>query len=325
MKNKAQIHFLLLLTGLLTTQTLTGQNVGIGTTTPTEKLDVFGNIVATNGGNITAGGTLSAATIDFSGTENGNIETNGNIDLLGTLTAGTIDFNSSFEVGQISTTGAIHTTSTLSGATISFAGTETGDLFLNGGVLSATQISFTGTEVGDLALGGTLSAVTIDFGGAETGNIITAGDITAANLTATNSCTCPSDARFKQNIVPLPQALDKVLALRGVGYEFNCAAFPERGFSQSPQVGFIAQELQAVMPELVRTMEDGYLAVDYQKLTPVLVEAIKEQQATIVAQQQTIADMRARLVQVEKLAASMSQLEARLQQLETANVTVVEK
>lgn len=63
------------------------------------------------------------------------------------------------------------------------------------------------------------------------------------------------------------------------------------------------------MPELVLTMDDGYLAVDYQKLTPVLVEAIKEQQ-------QTISDLKARLQQLEGASASMSQLEARLQQLE---------
>lgn len=326
MKNKAQIHFILLLTILLTTQMLIGQNVGIGTTTPTEKLDVFGNIIATNGGNITAGGTLSGATIDFSGTENGNIETNGNIDLLGTLTAGTIDFNSSFEVGFFSTTGSIHAGVTLSGETISFAGTETGDIALSG-TISATTISFIGTEVGNLDLGGTLSATTIDFSGAETGNIITAGNITAANLIANVSCTCPSDARFKQNITPLENALEQVLALQGVAYDFNCAKFPERNFSDSRQIGFIAQELQTVVPELVHTMDDGYLAVDYQKLTPVLVEAIKEQQGTIIAQQKTIADMQARLMQVEKLCASMSQLEVRLQQLEkaNANATVVEK
>jgi len=53
------------------------------------------------------------------------------------------------------------------------------------------------------------------------------------------------------------------------------------GFDKETQLGFIAQEFEKVIPELVRTDENGYKSIDYVKLTPVLVEAIREQQKQI--------------------------------------------
>ncbi len=53
------------------------------------------------------------------------------------------------------------------------------------------------------------------------------------------------------------------------------------GFTDAVQIGFIAQEVEKVFPELVVTGKDGYKAVDYSKITPVLLEAIKDQQKQI--------------------------------------------
>jgi len=53
------------------------------------------------------------------------------------------------------------------------------------------------------------------------------------------------------------------------------------GFDKETQLGFIAQEFEKVIPELVRNDENGYKSIDYVKLTPVLVEAIREQQKQI--------------------------------------------
>ncbi|MBK8495244.1 MAG: tail fiber domain-containing protein [Chitinophagaceae bacterium] len=53
------------------------------------------------------------------------------------------------------------------------------------------------------------------------------------------------------------------------------------GFTDAGQIGFIAQEVEKVFPELVVTCKDGYKAVDYSKITPVLLEAIKDQQKQI--------------------------------------------
>jgi hypothetical protein len=104
-----------------------------------------------------------------------------------------------------------------------------------------------------------------------------AGDIIA------NSIAGSSDARFKTNITPIENPLQKVLRLRGVKFDWNKKAFPDRSFSDSRAIGFIAQEVEKVLPEVVQTEKtaEGYMAVQYDKVVALLVEAIKEQQKQI--------------------------------------------
>ncbi len=90
-----------------------------------------------------------------------------------------------------------------------------------------------------------------------------------------------SDRRVKQDIAGIGDALSGVLALRGVTYRYRTAEYPELGLSNEPQIGFLAQELEQVYPEVVATRKDGFKAVNYSLLVPVLVEAIKQQQAMI--------------------------------------------
>lgn len=82
-----------------------------------------------------------------------------------------------------------------------------------------------------------------------------------------------SDVRLKENITPLTNAIEKISALRGI--YFNNKADP----SEKREVGIIAQDVEAVLPELVSTTADGYKSIDYTKLTAVLVEAVKELKA----------------------------------------------
>jgi len=102
------------------------------------------------------------------------------------------------------------------------------------------------------------------------GNVTFAGCVTASNL------TCPSDIRYKKNIQPLSNSLQNIQKMQGVRYDWKRDEFPEKNFSQQSQIGFIAQEIETVFPEMVLTDEKGYKSVDYARLTPVLVEAIKE-------------------------------------------------
>ena len=90
-----------------------------------------------------------------------------------------------------------------------------------------------------------------------------------------------SDIRFKKNIVNLTNSLDKVLALNGVSFEWNIDEFPEKGFAKGKSIGFLAQDVEKIFPEFVTHGPDGYKAVAYDKMTAVLVEAIKEQQQLI--------------------------------------------
>jgi hypothetical protein len=98
------------------------------------------------------------------------------------------------------------------------------------------------------------------------------GDIIA------NSIAGSSDARFKTNIAPIQNPLQKVMQLRGVNFDWNTKAFQDRKFSDQKAIGFIAQEVEKVLPE--KTSE-GYKAVQYDKVVALLVEAIKEQQKQI--------------------------------------------
>lgn len=90
-----------------------------------------------------------------------------------------------------------------------------------------------------------------------------------------------SDQRFKNHIKPVDNALDLVMQLKGTTYTYRTSEFPERNFRNGTQYGFIAQELRNVLPELVDEDDDGYLAVDYVALIPILTEALKLQQTEI--------------------------------------------
>lgn len=89
-----------------------------------------------------------------------------------------------------------------------------------------------------------------------------------------------SDRRFKKNLRNIEQPLDLIHNLRGVTYEFRTDQFQDR-FADGRQYGMIAQELEQVMPELVRDREDGYKVVNYEGLIPVLIEGVKDQQDQI--------------------------------------------
>lgn len=85
-----------------------------------------------------------------------------------------------------------------------------------------------------------------------------------------------SDARFKTDVLPLNSALEKVEQLKGVSYLWNTTKFPGKGFGKSRELGFLAQDIEKVIPVAVITGADGYKMVNYQMLIPVLAEAIKE-------------------------------------------------
>jgi hypothetical protein len=88
--------------------------------------------------------------------------------------------------------------------------------------------------------------------------------------------TCASDARFKREITPFPAMLDRVAALRPVHYFWRAAEFPARAWAAEQTYGLVAQDVEAVLPDLVHTMADGYKAVDYSKLPLVLLQAVRE-------------------------------------------------
>lgn len=90
-----------------------------------------------------------------------------------------------------------------------------------------------------------------------------------------------SDIRYKKNIEPIENALNKVLMLKGKSYEYKTDEFPGFNFDNTTTLGFIAQDLAEVLPEVVKIDSNGYYSMNYNELIPVLVEAIKEQETKI--------------------------------------------
>ena len=104
-----------------------------------------------------------------------------------------------------------------------------------------------------------------------TGSHITNGVIEATNdIIAFYS----SDKRLKENVSPLSNSLEKISNIRGVEFDWiqNHEIHPNEGHD----IGVIAQEVEKVAPEIVITRDNGYKAVNYQKLTVLLIEAVKE-------------------------------------------------
>src|SRR4030095_11451175 len=100
----------------------------------------------------------------------------------------------------------------------------------------------------------------------------------AGNICYTGSIGACSDIRYKKNIFPVTNALYSLQSVHGIYYEWDLEKFPDKGFTNARQIGLSAQELETVYPEMVNTDANGYKTVDYSRLTPVLVESIKEQQ-----------------------------------------------
>jgi hypothetical protein len=102
------------------------------------------------------------------------------------------------------------------------------------------------------------------------------GAYKAAGLTA----AAASSKRLKEYIEPIKYALEKLEAIRGVEFDWKEIAFNRTRGYKGHDVGVIAEELEVIMPEAVPTV-DGYKHVEYHKIIPLLIEAIKEQQEQI--------------------------------------------
>jgi hypothetical protein len=299
MKYIKLITFLTLLSGTAYAQT------GIGTTAPVNKLEVVATTAdpASSGtaanGNLRLGGISAVHVLDFglSSTStfawiqarNKTYGTNyilGINPLGGNVGIGTSTPNSTLTVGNAGGTipgeitlnpttnayegGQINFKKSLTGSTADWSidqyGTTAADARLR--IFNTTEANgMVIKENGYIGMGNSAPTVRLQV----------TGDIIA------NSIAGSSDARFKTNITPIANPLQKVLALRGVHFNWNTSAFPQRMFSDKRTLGFIAQEVEKVLPEIVQTENttEGYKSVQYDKVVALLVEAMKEQQKQI--------------------------------------------
>jgi hypothetical protein len=105
---------------------------------------------------------------------------------------------------------------------------------------------------------------------------------TTGRIDATNDIVAysSSDRRFKENITPIENALDKINQIGGYEFDWKEENKTEHGY-EGHDLGVIAQEIEAIAPELVQTRENGYKAVKYDKLVSVLIQAVKELSAKV--------------------------------------------
>jgi hypothetical protein len=121
-----------------------------------------------------------------------------------------------------------------------------------------------------------------------------------------------SDARLKSDVAPLVGTLERLLTLRGVSYTYRADSTPKSMYLPGRQIGFIAQEVEAVFPEWVTEGDDGWKTVGPRGFEALTVEALRElraesatidggQDARIAALEAENAALRARLARIEAL------------------------
>ena len=113
-----------------------------------------------------------------------------------------------------------------------------------------------------------------------------AASSTTGRIDASNDVVAyaTSDERLKENVKPIKNALDKVSQIQGVEFDWKPLSDKEKKTihgNEGHDVGVIAQEVESVLPEVVQERDNGYKAVRYEKLVPLLIESIKEQQQQI--------------------------------------------
>ena len=159
------------------------------------------------------------------------------------------------------------------------AATITATTFSGSGA-SLTTLNASSVSSGTLAAARLGTAEAPQFGSLGVG---TAASGTTGEIRATNNITAyySSDAKFKENVRVIDGATDKVAAIGGKYFDWTDAYIAEHGgedgyFIQKSDFGVIAQDVQAVFPQAVRSRPDGSLAVDYEKLSALAFAAIAE-------------------------------------------------
>lgn len=240
----------------------------------------------TGGGDISTTRTISIANLGvtdamLAGSISNAKLTNSSV----TVTAGTgMSGGGAVSLGGSITLTNAGVTSNVAGTGISVSGATGAVTITNTGVTS--NVAGTGVSVS-----GATGAVTISIGQAVATSsnvqfnslgVGMAASATTGRIDATNDIVAysSSDRRFKNNIKPIENPLDKINKISGNTFDWNEETKIEHGYDGN-DVGVIAQEIEEVLPQLVQTRESGYKAVKYDKLVALLIEGIKEQQIQI--------------------------------------------
>ena len=267
--------------------------VGIGVSAPSEKLEVKTGNIFINGENrglIVDSISKRVGFMKYSGHEAyiarvsgqdfGIVRTGGsNIEDGSSLTTD-LYISANGEVGIGTTNPASKLTVVSNGTIAKFDSTASySDIVFNNTSGTGGFLNFGGTTSFNVYVGGGAGG-NLEMSLTNTGTLTVSGDVVAFGS--------PSDKRLKENIKPIKTALDKVTKLQGVSFDWkdkhdvlDREGNPVKLKKWKNDLGFIAQDVQKVVPELVRENENGMLSVRHQSITPILLEAIKELEARV--------------------------------------------
>jgi hypothetical protein len=246
-------------------------------TTPTQTVQSFISTGAprvdySNGATIWRIGFESNANTSFivdtgTGTRKFSVSPSGNVSIAGSLNVG----GNITSAGDLDVTGDLTVTGTITGNISGSAGSAGNAATVTNGVYTVGNQTINGIKTfanNTASTSRSTGSVVIIGGLGVSGAINAGGEITAF---------ATSDARFKTNIENIPNALSKLEKLNGVTFNWNdLAKEVESKDTEVKEAGVIAQEVNEVLPEVVTVRENGYMAVRYEKLVPLLIEAIKE-------------------------------------------------
>jgi hypothetical protein len=261
-------------------------DVGIGITNPTSKLTVAGTIESTSGGiKFPDASTLSSAN-------------HINADTLDGWDASAFAYSSHSHSGTDITSGTV--AQTYIDALIAR------DLEVTIAVNAhATRTdnphSVTAAQVGAAAAGHNHDTDYVNItGDTMTGDLIVEGSVEIdADLFVNGDTYVDSDETLKRDIQPIDSSLNKVLGIEGITYKWK----RDGSASGRTHYGVIAQQVEEVLPEVVKRGDDGVRKVSYRELIPVLIEAVKEQQDIVEDQNNTISKLKEQNKQIsERLA-----------------------
>jgi len=249
-------------TNAVSLMTLTsGGSLGIGTTSPSEKLHVDGNVIVTYNNSFQGINSIGNKAILARVSPTTGIINYAEYATATNLNGFVLGSDDARVKGDIATDSLDFITNTSSRMFINSSG--------NVGI-GTTSPSYKLDVVGD-------SRITSGSLGVGVAPNATDGRIDASNDIVAYST---SDQRLKENVTPIENALEKVKTLTGVEFDWKEDTAHVHGY-HGHDVGIIAQDVQAVLPEAVRTNESGYLSVRYEKMIALLIEANKELAARV--------------------------------------------
>ena len=256
-----------------------------------------GNEIDTATGNLELDSASGTTRVNDNLVVTGNLDIDGTTDLDGLSVSGDIQVTDDLTVGddvQIGGNLNVDGTTTLNNTTVDGVfdvnGSATIDqVTINGSTITATTISGTASQANDIRVDGLGNSsgphyILLQQGNAPGGHYARARVDSGISYDSSSNTlrllgdvvAFVSDDRVKTDKAPLDDALAKVCSLSGFTYNFNEKG-AELGFPTDVRhVGVSAQEVHKILPEAVKTRDDDYITVQYEKIVPLLIEAIKE-------------------------------------------------